>query len=54
MQLAHAGRFREMAAAYPQVLISQRNLGQVRAEYVRAVVGFITNDWATVRAHHRL
>ena len=21
---------------------------------LRAVVGFITNDWATVRAHHRL
>jgi cobalt-zinc-cadmium efflux system outer membrane protein len=31
-------RFREMAAAYPQVLITQRNLGQVRAEYVRALV----------------
>jgi hypothetical protein len=27
-----------MAAAYPQVLITQRNLGQIRAEYVRAVV----------------
>ena len=31
-------RFREMAAAYPQVLIAQRTLGQVRAEYVRALV----------------
>jgi len=31
-------RFRAMAAAYPQVLIAQRNLGQVRAEYVRALV----------------
>jgi cobalt-zinc-cadmium efflux system outer membrane protein len=31
-------RFREMAAAYPQVLITQRTLGQVRAEYVRALV----------------
>jgi cobalt-zinc-cadmium efflux system outer membrane protein len=34
----YLGRFREMAAAYPQVLITQRNLGQIRAEYVRAVV----------------
>jgi outer membrane protein, heavy metal efflux system len=31
-------RFREMGAAYPQVLIAQRTLGQVRAEYVRALV----------------
>lgn len=31
-------RFREMAAAYPQVLIAQRNLAQVRADYVRALV----------------
>jgi cobalt-zinc-cadmium efflux system outer membrane protein len=31
-------RFREMAAAYPQVLIAQRTLAQVRAEYVRALV----------------
>jgi cobalt-zinc-cadmium efflux system outer membrane protein len=31
-------RFREMAAAYPQVLIAQRALGQVRAEYTRALV----------------
>ena len=29
---------REMAAAYPQVLIAQRTLAQVRAEYVRALV----------------
>jgi cobalt-zinc-cadmium efflux system outer membrane protein len=34
----YLGRFREMAAAYPQVLITHRNLGQVRAEYVRALV----------------
>lgn len=34
----YLGRFREMAAAYPQVLIAQRNLGQIRAEYVRALV----------------
>jgi cobalt-zinc-cadmium efflux system outer membrane protein len=34
----YLGRFREMAAAYPQVLIAQRNLGQTRAEYVRALV----------------
>ena len=31
-------RFRQMAAAYPQVLIAQRTLSQVRAEYVRALV----------------
>src|SRR5262245_29642412 len=31
-------RFRDMAAAYPQVLIAQRTLGQVRTEYVRALV----------------
>jgi cobalt-zinc-cadmium efflux system outer membrane protein len=31
-------RFREMAAAYPQVLIAQRNLVQVRADYVRTMV----------------
>ena len=31
-------RFRQMAAAYPQVLIAQRTLGQVRVEYVRALV----------------
>ena len=34
----YLGRFREMAAAYPQVLVTQRNLGQVRAEYVQALV----------------
>lgn len=31
-------RFRDMAASYPQVLIAQRTLSQVRAEYVRALV----------------
>ena len=31
-------RFQEMAAAYPQVLIAQRTLGQVRVEYIRALV----------------
>jgi cobalt-zinc-cadmium efflux system outer membrane protein len=30
--------FRQMAAAYPQVLISQRTFFQVRAEYIRALV----------------
>jgi cobalt-zinc-cadmium efflux system outer membrane protein len=30
-------RFREMAAAYPQVLIARRTLGEVRAEYVEAL-----------------
>jgi cobalt-zinc-cadmium efflux system outer membrane protein len=32
------GRFRQMAAAYPQVLIAQRTLGQARVEYVRALI----------------
>ena len=31
-------RFREMAAAYPQVLIARRNLGQIRTDYVRSLV----------------
>jgi cobalt-zinc-cadmium efflux system outer membrane protein len=31
-------RFQQMAAAYPQVLIAQRTLAQVRVEYVRALV----------------
>ena len=31
-------RAQEMAAAYPQVMIARRTLGQVRAEYVRALV----------------
>lgn len=35
----YLNRFRQMAAAYPQVLIAQRTLGQVRAEYVQALVG---------------
>ena len=38
--LAHElylARFREMTAAYPQVLIAQRTLGQVRAEYLDAL-----------------
>ena len=30
--------FRQMAAAYPQALIAQRTLFQVRADYVRALV----------------
>jgi cobalt-zinc-cadmium efflux system outer membrane protein len=34
----YLNRFRQMAAAYPQVLIARRTLGQVRAEYVRALV----------------
>jgi outer membrane protein TolC len=31
-------RFREMSAAYPQVLIARRNLGQIRTDYVRSLV----------------
>lgn len=34
----YLARFGEMAAAYPQVLISRRNLAQIRADYVRALV----------------
>ena len=34
-------RFRQMTAAYPQVLIAQRSLGQARAAYVDALV----NAW---------
>ena len=34
----YLARFGEMAAAYPQVLIARRTLGQVRAEYVRSLV----------------
>jgi outer membrane protein, heavy metal efflux system len=34
----YSARAREMAAAYPQVMIARRTLGQVRAEYVRALV----------------
>lgn len=34
----YLNRFRQMAAAYPQVLVAQRTLGQVRTEYVRALV----------------
>ena len=34
----YLAKFRQMAAAYPQVLIAQRTLFQVQAEYVRAVV----------------
>lgn len=34
----YLARAREMAAAYPQVIIARRTLGQVRAEYVRALV----------------
>jgi cobalt-zinc-cadmium efflux system outer membrane protein len=34
----YEARARQMAAAYPQVMIARRTLGQVRAEYVRALV----------------
>lgn len=39
----YLARFREMAAAYPQVLIAQRTLFQVRADYVRALVALRQN-----------
>lgn len=35
----YLGNFRQMAAAYPQVLIAQRTLFQVEVEYARALVG---------------
>ncbi len=34
----YLGKFRQMAAAYPQVLIAQRTLSQVRTDYVGALV----------------
>ncbi|HEV2764317.1 MAG TPA: TolC family protein, partial [Pyrinomonadaceae bacterium] len=34
----YLGNFRQMAAAYPQVLIAQRTLFQVEVEYARALV----------------
>jgi outer membrane protein, heavy metal efflux system len=34
----YRARFGEMAAAYPQVLIARRNLGQLRVDYVRSLV----------------
>jgi outer membrane protein, heavy metal efflux system len=34
----YAARAQEMAAAYPQVMIARRTLGQVRGEYVRALI----------------
>ena len=34
----YLSRAQEMAAAYPQVMIARRTLGQVRAEYVRALL----------------
>jgi cobalt-zinc-cadmium efflux system outer membrane protein len=34
----YRARFRQMAAAYPQVLIAQRTLFQTRTEYTRALV----------------
>jgi cobalt-zinc-cadmium efflux system outer membrane protein len=34
----YLARAQEMAAAYPQVMIARRTLGQVRAEYVRALL----------------
>jgi cobalt-zinc-cadmium efflux system outer membrane protein len=34
----YVNRAREMAASYPQVMIARRTLGQVRAEYVRALI----------------
>lgn len=37
----YRANFRQMAAAYPQVLIAQRTLFQVRVEYVQALV----NTW---------
>jgi cobalt-zinc-cadmium efflux system outer membrane protein len=34
----YLGSFRQMAAAYPQVLIAQRNLAQVQEDYTAALV----------------
>lgn len=35
----YLGNFRQMAAAYPQVIIAQRTLFQVEVEYARALMG---------------
>jgi cobalt-zinc-cadmium efflux system outer membrane protein len=37
----YLNNFRQMAAAYPQVLIAQRNLFQLQQEYINALV----NTW---------
>ena len=34
----YLAKFRQMAAAYPQVIIAQRTLFQVRADYLKALV----------------
>jgi len=39
----YLGRFHEMGAAYPQVLIAQRTLFQVRADYVESLVDLWQN-----------
>lgn len=39
----YLARFREMAAAYPQVLIAQRTLFQARTDYVQALVSLRQN-----------
>jgi len=40
----YLARFREMGAAYPQVLIAQRTLFQVRAQYVETLVELRQDD----------
>jgi len=39
----YLARFKEMAAAYPQVLIAQRTLFQLRTEYINALVDLRQN-----------
>ncbi len=39
----YLSKFRQMAAAYPQALISQRTLFQARAEYVNTLIGVWQN-----------
>ena len=39
----YAKKYKEMAAAYPQVLIAQRTLMQLQVAYVNALEGVATN-----------
>ena len=42
----YAKKYREMAAAYPQVLIAQRTLMQLQVAYLNALESFATNSVA--------
>ena len=42
----YAKKYREMAAAYPQVLIAQRTLMQLQVAYLNSLESFATNSLA--------